>query len=359
MSNSRKGKARQTGQTRGAHTEGEISSQPIVWRDSLAGLGIQISSLPLDWRSCDHVLLVGCGSTYYLALWAGSLIQSQWSGRAEAIPSSEVVLFPEQRLPRDGRTLLVAVSRSGETQETLRSVEYFSRRRIGKTLAITCYPDRRLAHITDMVLSTPTAQEESVVQTRSFTSMMLAMATFIDGGIPPDLGDRLQAAGQQLLDTHAELAAMLGAELSLSHIVTLGSGPLFGLACEAALKLKEMSLTTSESYHTLEVRHGPMSMVGAHTLIVALLTREARQTELRVLSDLKSLGATTLAISDYDLSDSPHFIDHHVQLPSDLPPFWRDPLYLVVPHLLALERTRAKGLDPDRPPNLTAVVRSV
>lgn len=343
----------------GVHTEVEITSQPDVWRDCLSGLRVQVGSLPLDLQGYDLVLFIGCGSTHYLSLWAASHLQATRAGHTAALPSSEIMLFPRERLPSNGKVLLVAISRSAETQETVRSVEYFTRERIGESLSITCYPDRRLARMTNWVLSTPSAQEESVVQTRSFSSMMLAVAALIDRDVPAGLEDRLSAAGRRMLDMHSGLALKLATDLSLNHFVLLGSGPLFGLASEAALKMKEMALTTAESYHTLEVRHGPMSTIGKHTLVVGLLSRQAREAELKVMRDLKSLGATTLAISDYALPDSPHFIDYQIQLPDEVPTRWRDPLYLVIPHVMALERARANGLDPDHPPHLDAVVRSV
>jgi glucosamine--fructose-6-phosphate aminotransferase (isomerizing) len=171
----------------------------------------------------------------------------------------------------------------------------------------------------------------------------------VDGLAPlPGLGDSLMRRNQSL-------AQALGQDLRLSQVFFLGSGPRYGLACEAMLKLKEMSLTTSEAYHFLEFRHGPKSMVDETTLVVGLVSDAAREAETAVLREMKELGATIwiLAESGHDLS----WADHVVLFESNLPELCRLPLYLPVLQLFAYYRSVGKGLDPDAPRHLDAVVQ--
>ena len=135
----------------------------------------------------------------------------------------------------------------------------------------------------------------------------------------------------------------------------LGSGPRYGLACEAMLKLKEMSLTTSEAYHFLEFRHGPKSMVDEGTLVVGLLSEAAREAEVAVLREMKELGGRILVLTE--AKDGLDWADHVVCFQSDLPEVTRLPLYLPTLQLLAYYRAVGKGLDPDAPRNLDAVVQ--
>jgi glucosamine--fructose-6-phosphate aminotransferase (isomerizing) len=210
-----------------------------------------------------------------------------------------------------------------------------------------------------MTLISPEGREESVAQTRSFSSMLagcVALA-YLAGGQPEHLDDldALPALGQRLMGRHQSLAQSLGRNLDLDQVFFLGSGPRYGLACEAMLKLKEMSLTTSEAYHFLEFRHGPKSMVDERTLVVGLLSDAAREAETAVLNEMKGLGATILILAES--GDGLSWADHVVCFESDLPELARLSLYLPVLQLYAYYRSVGKGLNPDAPRHLDAVVQ--
>ena len=117
-----------------------------------------------------------------------------------------------------------------------------------------------------------------------------------------------------------------------------------------------MSLSYSEAYHPLEFRHGPMSMVNERALVVALLSDTGLTEELHVLRDMKELGARTLALVEDGSAFAGWHADHVIELRSGLDEWQREPLYLPVIQRLAYYRAVAKGLDPDQPRNLTAVV---
>jgi glucosamine--fructose-6-phosphate aminotransferase (isomerizing) len=138
----------------------------------------------------------------------------------------------------------------------------------------------------------------------------------------------------------------LARQQSLDSFYFLASGPVFGVASEGMLKLKEMSLTTSEAYHTLEFRHGPMSMCDRRAAVVALVTPERLRVERAVVEDVAKLGARTTTVGP----------GQDVALPEGVPAWARPVLYLLPLQLLALERALAKGLDPDQPRHLTAVI---
>jgi glucosamine--fructose-6-phosphate aminotransferase (isomerizing) len=167
---------------------------------------------------------------------------------------------------------------------------------------------------------------------------------------------RLPDALDDLVDRMGDLPQQLGANLDMERIFFLGSGPLHGLANEAMLKTKEMSLSYSEGYHPLEFRHGPMSMVDERTLVVGFLSDTGLTEEIRVLKDMGALGARTLALVEDGSAFTDWRADHVVELCSDLDEWTRGSLCLVVAQRLAYHRAVAKGLDPDRPHNLTAVV---
>ncbi|MCD6289986.1 MAG: SIS domain-containing protein [Anaerolineae bacterium] len=168
--------------------------------------------------------------------------------------------------------------------------------------------------------------------------------------------DRLPEVGRNLLENYADLVKQLGSDLSIDRVFFLGSGIYYGLACETMLKMKEMSLTYAEAFHFMEFRHGPKSMVNDHTLVVGMVSDSTREQEVAVLREMRGLGARVLAIAEDGGSNDLGGADYVVPLRSGLPETARGVLYLPLLQLMAYHRSMAKGLNPDRPQNLDAVV---
>lgn len=339
-----------------SHTRTEILSQPQVWETVLEKMRALPADQFPDLRSYQHVLFTGCGSTYHLSQWAARQCQQLTGIPASAVPASDLLLFPSAHLRAGIRTLLVAVSRSAETTETVRAVEAFNAGGYGNALAVSCYPERRMVQLARWSLVAPDAQEVSIAQTRSFTSMLAMIAWLLNNRQLPQPPGRLAHAASDVIARYGNVAEKLGYDSGLQRFFFLGSGPLYGIACEAGLKMKEMSLAYSESYHFLELRHGPMSMVDGSSLVIGLVSAESVQLELNVLRDMRALGARTMAIAADEPARLSEVANTVISLPGDLPAVWRAPLYLPVLQLLAYHRARFNSLNPDRPTNLEAVV---
>lgn len=341
----------------GQFTREEINSQPEVWRRTLEDLnGLDLKTLPLR-SEYDQVIFTGCGSTHYLSIWAARLCQQVYDRPVRALPASELIIDPDPWLRHHRRTLLVAVSRSGTTTETVRAVRDFHSIRRGDVLAITCYPESELAKSADAVIVTPHGQEQSVAQTRSFSSMTLAAAYWITGEIPGTITPAIDQASALLKDSKAhDMLVNLATDAGLQRFFFLANGPLLGMAYEAMLKLKEMSQSYAEAYQTLEFRHGPMSMVNDQTLVIALLSRAGLSYELPVLADMKALGARILALAPPDFNLEGAVYDELAPIPTGLPDGWTAPFYLLPLQVLSFNRALFNGRNPDRPENLTAVV---
>lgn len=341
----------------GNFTYHEITTQTEAWVEALDVVERSSADLTALFRSrYSQVIFTGCGSTYYLSQAAAALFQECTGRIARAVPAGELLLNERTVLSSNTNnesTLLIAISRSGATTETLRAVEHFKNHYNGKILVITNYADRPLPRLANLSLVIEKGQEESVAQTRSFASMYVAAvaASFLAGGFRAERSAMYQLAekGQILLKTHAHLAQEMGENLNFDRFYFLGSGIRYGLACEANLKMKEMTLTHSEPFHFLEFRHGPMSMVGGQTVVVGLLSESNFSHEWAVLEEMRNLGAKILA-----LAERGEKVD--VQFHSQLPEIVYGVLYLPVLQLMAYHRALAKGLDPDRPTHLSAVV---
>lgn len=332
----------------------EIFTQPQAWQAALNVVAEQAQALQTLWTAGQYanIIFTGCGSTYYLSLAAAALFQEITGQLARAIPGGELVMYPATTYPTTGRTLLVAVSRSAETTETIQAVKAFQKGYQGDVVTISNYGDRPLASMGQVNLAISAGQEQSVAQTRSFASMYVAttaLAALLTGREDwLQKMQRLPELGRQLINTYEKQAQTIGGNLDLDRFYFLGSGPRYGLACETNLKMKEMTLSHSEPFHFLEFRHGPISMVGPSALVIGLLSDTNRVPEAAVLQEVQQLGGQTLTLGEADTN---------IAFNSHLPEPIRNVLYLPVLQLLAFYRALAKGLNPDRPHNLEAVVK--
>lgn len=345
----------------GTFTLQEILSQPQAWASALDVLKASQADIRrfLPGRY-TQILFTGCGSTYYLALSAAALTQELTGAPARAFPASELWLNPDI-VYTGGKTLLVAVSRSGETSETLHACRAFLGQKRGDLITLSCYPQTPLAGMGTLNLVLPSGQEQSVAQTRAFSTLYLGtMALACEWSGRADLLDaltRLPEAGAQVLENSAGLAGELGQDASLDRFYWLGSGTRYGLACELSLKMKEMSLSHSEPFHFLEFRHGPKSMITDSAVVIGLRSARNGQAEGAVLDDMLALGGRVVDLAFADAPLFPEKATYRLTLPASLSEAIRNILYLPVGQRIAFERALSKGLNPDRPTHLDTVVK--
>ena len=329
------------------HTYNEIKSQTQAWAQALEK--VQAVALP-EAAEIEQVIFTGCGSTYYLSLAAAALYQELTGRAARAVPGGELLLNPQITLT-DQKTLLVGVSRSGTTTETVKAVEKFKKEKRGEVLVISNH-NEALSRSANVNIVIDKGQEESVAQTQSFASMYVAVTAFCArmAGRTDLMAamDKLPAVGRRVMDKYESFARSIGENLAFDRFYFLGSGIRYGLACEVNLKMKEMTLTHSEAFHFLEFRHGPMSMVNRNAVVVGMLSDANRASEAKVLAEMKLLDGTVVALGESDAD---------VVFDSGIPESARGVLYLPVLQLMAYYRSLKKGLNPDRPTNLTAVVK--
>ncbi len=338
---------------RGQFTRQEIFSQPEAWTAALQVLeGVRHNIIELKpAQKFESILFTGCGSTYYLSLAAASLCQQMTGVPCRAFPASELWLSPRSCYS-NGKVLLVAISRSGETTETLQACESFVKNKRGTLLTLSCYPHMPLARMGDLNIVLPSGQEQSVAQTRAFSTLFLATVALgcLWAGRDDLAADlpKLPDAGRRVITQAAGLSADIGPDTSIDRFYWLGSGPRYGLAAELSLKMKEMSLSHSEPFHFLEFRHGPKSMVTESSVIVGLQSTVNGKHEADVLADVKELGGRIIQLGEAGAS---------LRFETSLDEAICNVLYLPVGQMIAFERSLSKGLNPDCPNNLDTVVR--
>ncbi len=345
----------------GAHSLAEILSQPECWSGCLGNLrqSGQLEDVRQRFSRVTEWLFVGCGSSYYVALSAAATMTTLTGQRAQAVPASEILLYPELVLASFKNYVAVLISRSGRTSEVLRAAKLLKARGVS-TLAITCATGTPLELLAATTIVLPAADEKSTVMTRSFSSMLLTLqnlaATVAGNTEFSESLHKLPASAAAALQPIPESLRRFVNSHQFTDYVYLAQGPLYGLACEGALKVTEMSVSYAQAFHTLEFRHGPKSMVSPETLLVFLLSEAGYDEEGEVLEEMKALGATTLVIANKADVRVRAAADLLVELKLDVPELARIVAYLFAPQLLGLFTGLKKELDPDSPRNLSRVV---
>lgn len=341
----------------GIHTYEEIKSQGEVWQKVIDKAANQLKSVE-NWvnKKHDEVVFIGCGSTYYLSISAAKIWTTLTNEASRGVPSSELWYYWDSNFSRH-KPLLVAVSRSGETTETIKAIEQYKKKYRDDVLIISCYPDSIMAKNATMKLLSTDAQEISIAQTRSFSSMyiltqMLAGYAARNNAYLDEL-KQLPLVFNTTVNKFEPMIKDLASHPKFNHFVFLGSGINYGIASEIMLKMKEMSISVSEAYHFMEFRHGPMSMITDRSLVVGLLSESRKTEESKVLQDMKTLGATTLALVNQrdDIN-----ADHMIDFDSPISESALNTMYLPLLQLLGYYHSMSKGLNPDQPTNLSSVV---
>ncbi|UOE27945.1 SIS domain-containing protein [Agromyces soli] len=282
----------------------ELGSQPETWARA-AGLRAEQALLP---SAGARIAVIGCGTSWFMAQSYAALREHGGHGETDAFAASEA--FVDR-----GYDAVVALTRSGTTTEVLELVERL-RGRV-RTIGVIGDPGSPLVSLVDDAVLLPFADEQSVVQTRFATT---ALALF-----RASLGENLDGA---IADASAAVSADLDPALvDAEQFSYLGRGWTVGLAHEAALKMREASQSWTESYPSMEYRHGPIAIAAP-----GRVTWQFGAAPEGLAADVAATGAR------YETSTLDPMAD------------------LVRAQRVALARARAKGLDPDRPRNLSRSV---
>jgi glutamine---fructose-6-phosphate transaminase (isomerizing) len=305
-------------------------------------------------------VFVGCGSSFYLAEAAANSWTFLTGQQARALPASEVLLFPQliQRVSTESQA--VVISRSGKTSETVRAAKVLSQELGMPTIGLTCARSSELEQMCDSTIVMHSADEKSMVMTRSFTSMLLSLQ-YLAGRWAENtqfVGDLQRMAEQSAPRIHsmAEAIEAFVKRQSFADYVFLGQGPFHGIAREASLKVMEMSCLYSQFFHTLEFRHGPKAIVNHGTCLMFFLSETGGESEKEVLAEMKELGGVTLAVCNRADDSLKNASDLVIEVGCDGSELALLAPYTVAGQLLGFFNGAQKGLDADHPKNLTRVV---
>ena len=341
----------------------EIVRQQSIWKEIVVHLDLEKEkNKTLLNRYRDRVwIFSGCGTSYYLAQTASIIFEKLTGICTKAVPASEILINPETVFNKKENYILVALSRSGSTTEIVRAVQKARDELNIPTLAISCDMNSKMSRESQHILAFPFEQERSVVMTGSFTSMLLAIihlgSLFLDvTNLTERLTDVAETSQKIMEESEVTLKTMLH-DYSISDYVFLGQGINYGIANEAALKLQEMSISFSQSFHSLEYRHGPLSTATENTLITIISSQSSHKYDLDLVTDMKKLGAKVMLLRVENDSQKKSLADFDISVPRIYGDILNPLLYMPVLHLLGYHAALSKNINPDKPRNLTAVVQ--
>ena len=347
----------------------EIAEQPVVLGDALRHyLTAEGVNLPaeLDFSGLERLTLVACGTAFYACSVAKYWFESLAGLPCEIDVASE---FRYREPPLPENSFAIFVSQSGETADTLAALRYCAEK-VQKTVAVVNVPSSSIARECDVALPILAGVEVGVASTKAFTCQLLVLAVMaLKAGI-----DRGRIAPDQLqghLDTLRSLPGLMNAALATSEeiatlaerlaeaqdILFLGRGPMYPLALEGALKLKEISYIHAEGYASGELKHGPIALIDRMVPVIVLAPHDRLfdKTVSNMQEVMARHGKVLLITDGKGIATAAEGTWASLRLPEVAEPF-APILYALPAQLLAYHTAIAKGTDVDQPRNLAKSV---
>lgn len=372
------------------HTPKEILMQPNLWIKAFSMLKNKSSEIrdfieeKIISKKDSRIILSGAGSSHFIGLSSENLLRSIWRVDVEARASTDIVTNWESIFIRNMDTTLISFSRSGNSPESIGAFLLADEccNRINHII-VTCNRDGRLASIKSRceageknvlrIVLPEEANDKGLAMTSSFTTMVVTMQ-FLAHIFNLDNYERIiqeaSKSAEKILGEYAELIREIS-NLNFERGFFLGTGPLYGCAAEAHLKLQELTagriICSFDSF--LGIRHGPKAAINDKTIVVYFVSSNPfiKRYELDLMRDIyeRNLGLKKIAVCFGLENEIEQYADHVIDISCgghDLPDSCRPNVDVIVGQLLGLFTSIKLGLKPDNPSEegvITRVVKGV
>ncbi|MDA8391473.1 MAG: glutamine--fructose-6-phosphate transaminase (isomerizing) [Actinomycetota bacterium] len=359
----------------------EIHEQPTAIADTLLGRLLPSAGSPPAYRALhldeerlsdeelravDKVFVVACGSSFHAGLVAKHAIE-HWARLPVEIDVASEFRYRDPVL--DSNTLVVAISQSGETVDTLQAARSAAAQR-AKVLAVTNVVDSSMARESDAVLYTRAGPEIGVAATKTHLTQIIALEILalylaqVRGLFyPSELAMLLGALGSlpekvaRAIERGGEVEAVAQRLAGVRNFFFLGRHVGYPVALEGALKLKEISYLRAEGYPAGELKHGPIALIEPGSVVVAVATRTPLwEKVLSNVAEVRARGATVVLVANEGDDETAALADEVLWVPAADSPLLAPVIDVVPLQLLAYHLARAHGNDVDRPRNLAKTV---
>jgi glucosamine--fructose-6-phosphate aminotransferase (isomerizing) len=349
----------------------EIFEQPRAIADTLEGVQAVVPELFGDgalavFQEIDSVLILACGTSYYSGCTA-----KYWLEGIARIPT-QVEIASEYRYREsvpNPRTLVVTISQSGETADTLAALRHARELGHAHTLTVCNVPTSAMVRECKLAYITRAGAEIGVASTKAFTTQLagLFLLTLVLAGVKGRMTESQEAAHLKAMrHLPTALSAVLALEPQIiswsedfaakENALFLGRGLHYPIALEGALKLKEITYIHAEAYAAGELKHGPLALVTSQMPVVTVAPNDALLEKLKSnMQEVRARGGVLYVLADADTRIESEDGIHVIRMPEHYGPL--SPLLHVVPlQLLAYHTAVARGTDVDKPRNLAKSV---
>ncbi|WP_370247412.1 glutamine--fructose-6-phosphate transaminase (isomerizing) [Nocardioides sp.] len=354
----------------------EILEQPRAVADSLLGRRTAAGKLQLDEmrlsdeevRDVDKIIIIACGTSFYAGLVAKYAIE-HWTRIPVEVELASEFRYRDPIL--DYSTLVVAISQSGETADTLQAIRH-ARTQRSKVLAICNTNGSTIPRESDAVIYTHAGPEIGVASTKGFLTQLVAcylLALYVAQVKGTRYGDEIEEILGQLermpdhiqtvLDGAEQIYELAAAHVDTRSVLFLGRHAGYPVALEGALKLKELAYLHAEGFAAGELKHGPIALIEPGLPVLCVVPPRGRdQLHEKMISgiqEVRARGARTICLAEADDTAVEPYADELIRLPKV--PVLLQPLVAVVPlQLFACELATLLGHDVDQPRNLAKSV---
>jgi len=340
---------------------GRINSEGMVTLPEIDGLDAK------ELMAIDRIIVVACGTASYAGEIAKYAIE-KWAKIPVSVELAHEFRYRDPILTPN--TLIVAISQSGETMDTLMATRY-AKEQGAKVMAICNTQGATLARESDAVVYTHAGPEVAVASTKALTAQMTAvylLALFLATGRKSMSASELSELGKELLKLPAKVTEVLASLEQVSAlakkmsnaktVLFLGRNVGFPVAMEGALKLKELAYIHAEGFAAGELKHGPIALIEQDQPVIVILPSPADPLHPKVISniqEIKARGATVIAIAEVGDKEASKYAENVWFVPATN--WLMAPVLTVIPlQAFAMELANAKGLDVDQPRNLAKSV---
>jgi len=341
----------------------EIFQQPEAVRDTLRAATGELEKLVKLLLNAERIYIIACGTSYHAALVGKYALAKLADLSVEAVISSEF----QESCRVDGKTVILAITQSGETADTLKAVQV-AKAGGAKVACLTNVVGSSITRESNIVCHIYAGPEVSVVATKTFAAqvaylLLLAIHLARERSLPKSKADELikrlggisDVMRAVLTGVEPQVKKLARQYRSAQHIYLIGRGIGYPLVMEGALKLKEITYIHSEAMPAGELKHGTLALIDQGTPVIAVVPPgESRVRMAGNVEEAKARGATVIAVAE-EGDDVKGHVDEFIPIPPTEELF--SPLLYIIPlQLLAYHITVELGQDPDRPRSLAKSV---
>ena len=341
----------------------EIKSQKDKWIQTVEKYFKEEKLLLANITSSSYVYFIGTGSSYNNSLMAEFAYNKLMDKKAYSVNSSEYIFNPEVFIkPQYENKKVFVISRTGETTDTLLALKMLKRLNVF-LVSLTTFPDSSIAKNSSLSIVFENLREESITSNRVVSGIALFLLCLFyklcgKGSLIKKINENTEAFFINYSHYCSYIRSIIES-MDFSKFIFLGPGPFHSVAREAALKVREMSITNTEFWPVLEFRQGYSTNVGDGNLVIVYLSKTNADFQVKACLELKKAGAKILIISDKSkLENYEKFYDYILDINIGL----QDELlcqvyYQLFGQLIGYYQALKKNIDPSNPKNLDYIVR--